>query len=119
MAKLKLIDIEEQIVQWLNTAVEELEPERAKTLMEIIAFHCESRLAHLNGVKPKVVHMVDRRKEEGDGCVFCDIGLKPHDDGMHRANGHEVPCKLAVIIKVPVGSTGRPSLTGARGDEGQ
>lgn len=27
------------------------------------------------------------------GCVFCDIGLKPHDDGIHRANGHEVPCR--------------------------
>lgn len=28
------------------------------------------------------------------GCVFCDIGLKPHGDGIHRANGHEVACAL-------------------------
>lgn len=27
------------------------------------------------------------------GCVFCDIGLEPHEDGIHRANGHEVECK--------------------------
>ena len=26
------------------------------------------------------------------GCVFCDIGLKPHADDVHRANGHEVNC---------------------------
>lgn len=28
------------------------------------------------------------------GCVFCDVGLKPQDDGMHRANGHEVACSV-------------------------
>jgi hypothetical protein len=30
------------------------------------------------------------------GCVFCDVGLKPHDDGIHRANGHEVRCHRVV-----------------------
>lgn len=33
------------------------------------------------------------------GCVFCDIGLKPHDDGVHRSNGHEVFCR--VYAKLP------------------
>lgn len=27
------------------------------------------------------------------GCVFCDVGLEPHEDGMHRANGHETRCR--------------------------
>ncbi len=26
------------------------------------------------------------------GCVFCDLDLKPHEDGYHRAQGHEVKC---------------------------
>jgi hypothetical protein len=28
------------------------------------------------------------------GCVFCDLDLRPHEDGIHRANGHEFRCRL-------------------------
>jgi hypothetical protein len=26
------------------------------------------------------------------GCVFCDIGVPKDTNGIHRANGHEIPC---------------------------
>lgn len=35
---------------------------------------------------------VDEQVIPGGPCVFCDIGLKPDDDGVHRANGHKIPC---------------------------
>lgn len=34
------------------------------------------------------------------GCVFCDVGLKPHEDGIHRANGYEVECKLMLSAEL-------------------
>lgn len=30
------------------------------------------------------------------GCVFCDVGLVAGADGVHRADGHEVVCAVAV-----------------------
>lgn len=51
------------------------------------------------------------------GCVFCDIGLKPWEDGIHRGNGHEVKCCLVLgsergcAANITIART-RPMVTG-------
>lgn len=64
----------------------------AKTENKILAGAREA-LAVARGDIPTISKI---RVTPSCGCVFCDIGLKPHDDGIHRANGHEVRCKLTL-----------------------
>jgi hypothetical protein len=35
------------------------------------------------------------------GCVFCEAGFRPHDDGMHRSLGHEVRCFAGALSSEP------------------
>lgn len=34
------------------------------------------------------------------GCVFCDLGLAPDKDNIHRGNGHEIACNLSEVERL-------------------
>lgn len=70
--------------------VGDLEGEMSKAGDKMIAGAREA-LAVARGDIPTIANI---RVTLSCGCVFCDAGLKPHDDGYHRANGHEVKCRV-------------------------